>query len=52
MSGDEPRVMQNKEWMDTLTNHKYDLSKIKPIIESIASVNPHAKQWLSDYDSY
>lgn len=52
MSGGEPRVMQNKEWMDTLTNHKYDLSKIRPIIESIAAVNPHAKQWLSNYDNY
>lgn len=52
VSGGEPILTNNKEQLDTLMNNKYDLTKVRPILEGLASQNQYVQNWLSDYDSY
>jgi hypothetical protein len=37
VSGGEPILTNNKEQLDILMNNKYDLSKVRPILEGLAS---------------
>lgn len=38
--------------LQVLTNNKYDLTKVRPILERLAPENPEIQQWLSSLDSY
>ena len=38
--------------LQVLINNKYDLTKVRPILERLAPENPEIQQWLSSLDSY
>lgn len=52
MGGGDDNFTQNQEYVDTFTQNKYDLTKVRPILETLAKDNPQIQAWLDNYDSY
>lgn len=52
IGGGDDNFTQNQEYVDTLTQNKYDLTKVRPILETLAKDNPQIQEWLDKYDSY
>jgi hypothetical protein len=52
MSGGDPNFSDNQEYVDTFIHNKYDLTKIRPILETLGKDNPAIQAWLDDYDAY
>jgi hypothetical protein len=52
IGGGDDNFTQNQEYVDTLTQNKYDLTKVRPILETLAKDNPQIQAWLDNYDSY